>query len=68
MNTDVIVFKNLRQRTAVVGEYSSVSVRPKVFVSQNAHGLLREVSDYEEVGQLATESGNRLKELLAFAE
>lgn len=64
----LIVFDNLKQKTSVIGQYDKVSVVCKPFVSSNAHGLLREVKDYEEVGNLAAQSGKRIKELLAEEE
>jgi hypothetical protein len=61
----VITFENLKQRTDVVGEYKVVSAKAKPFVSQNAKGTLREIKDYEAVGELARAAGMKLKEILA---
>ena len=65
---EVIVFENLRQRTSVIGQYDKVSVVSKPFVSTNAHGLLHEVKDYEEIGVLASQAGKRIKALLSMED
>lgn len=65
---EVIVFDNLRQRTGVIGQYDKVSVVSKPFVSANAHGLLHEVKDYNEVGALAAQSGRNLRALFSQGE
>lgn len=65
---NVIVFDNLRQRTSVIGQYDKVSVVSKSFVSTNAHGLLHEIKDHEEIGLLASQAGKRIKELLSVEE
>lgn len=66
MNTqDVIVFDNLRQRTGVIGQYDSVSAVLKPFVSTNAHGLLHEVKDHNEVGSLAGQAGKNIRALFS---
>lgn len=64
----VIVFDNLRQRTGVIGQYDKVSAVSKPFVSSNAHGVLHEVIDHTEISSLASQSGKRIKELLALEE
>ncbi len=51
---DVIEFKNLRQRSNVVGQdYENVKVKIKPFAASNATGVLREIKDLEEVKELA---------------
>ena len=65
---EVIVFDNLRQRTGIVGQYGAVSAVLKPFVSTNAHGLLHEVKDHNEIGDLATQSGKKIRELIALEE
>lgn len=65
---EVIVFDNLRQRTAIVGQYSSVSAVSKPFVSTNAHGVLHEIKDHNELGDLAAQAGKKARELLAIDE
>lgn len=66
MNTqNVITFSNLRQRTGVIGQYDSVSAVLKPFVSTNAHGLLHEVADHSEVGDLAAQAGKNIRALLS---
>ena len=62
---EVIVFDNLRQRTAVVGQYSEVSAVSRLFVSSNDHGVLHEIKDHNELGALASQAGKKVRELLA---
>ena len=61
----VIFFENLKQRTDVIGEYKVVSAKAKPFVSKNAKGTLRQITDYKEVGDLAYAAGMKLKQRLA---
>jgi len=69
MNTEtVIVFDNLRQRTGVIGQYDNVSAVSRPFVSSNAHGILHEVKDHNEISELASQAGKRARETMLAAE
>ena len=60
---DVIRFDNLRQGTTTVGGAVEVKTA-KPFVSKNAQGDLRQVSDFKEVAELAKADGEDLLKLL----
>lgn len=62
---EVIVFENLRHRSSVVGQETEVvKAKATPFSSSNAHGLLREVKNLEDVGELASQAAK--KSLAAF--
>jgi precorrin-6x reductase len=63
-NDGVYTFENLRQRTDVVGETRVVQAKAKPFVAKNAHGDLREVSDYKDAAALGSEAGKKILALL----
>nr|SPS04984.1 protein of unknown function [Candidatus Nitrotoga fabula] len=61
----VIVFDNLMQSSAVVGVNDVVRAQViKPFAADNAHGLLREVKDHNEVAGLAAAAGKKTLEML----
>jgi len=65
-NQDVIVFKNLRRPSAnIAGDYTEVvakAVKPtEPFVCANASGYTRVVESFDEIGELASTSGRKIK-------
>ena len=68
-NDKIIVFENLRRSADIIGEEDVVIkaiVQP--FVSDNAHGVLRKVSGYEEVALLGAKSGEKIRRMLSTDE
>jgi len=67
---DVIVFENLRRPSDdIVGDYTSVKARvipvAEPFVRSNAAGTTRIVESLTEVGELARQSGLKIKAVFA---
>lgn len=63
-NKTVIVFDNLHQRTKIIGKYDHVSAvyRPS---ASTTHGILHEVKDINEIGELASNAGKRVKKMMS---
>lgn len=66
MDTDAVIrFDNLRQRTSIVGELQNVeALKPRAFVSANAHGVIRKVDSPQEVADLAKKAAKDTLELI----
>ena len=67
LNEEVITFSNLRQCSPVVGETTTapVTAKAKPFVASNAHGLLRQVKDHKEAGELGSQCGKKILSLIS---
>lgn len=65
-NDEVIVFENLRQKSSVVGEQSEVvKAKAKPFVASNAHGVLRQAKDFNEIRELGSAIGRKTLAVIA---
>jgi len=59
-NEEVIVFENLRQKSSVVGgQPEVVKAKAKPFVASNAHGVLRQAKDFNEIRELGSSIGKK---------